>query len=95
MTGDLVPISPDLVTHRAPVEVLDTDGINWDDIDPDNDEDFEHTHRGPLTELIDTLLADIRDASTRLDELDAPAREVGRWLHGRLRHAALQARRLR
>lgn len=36
------------------------------------------------SDLVDRLLGDMRDAASQLEQLDGPAREVGRWLRGRV-----------
>ncbi|MGH2684169.1 MAG: hypothetical protein ACRDJP_01715 [Actinomycetota bacterium] len=71
MTGEVVPIRRDV---RLPAP--DRFASLWKSLAA------QQTARD--ADLVDRLLADMRDAAGQLELLDGPAREVGRWLRGRV-----------
>lgn len=86
-------ITPDAVLDTAsfgprhPTDADDTDDLDyWDDDDYDPPFPVEPcTHQATATAMLD----DMRTAAAQCEEIGGPAREVGRWLHARIRHYVL------
>lgn len=50
-------------------------------------------HLAAARRRIESLVADMRDASNQLEALDGDARDVGRWLRGRVQSAVVDSPR--